>query len=225
MSCQKIGSMTSQIPKISITPGEHCMFAGMTGSGKTVLARWLLRGVNRLIVVDPKHEYVAEGTPEYKYAFKLRPWWSEYRLVWRPNRTDDEKLSDLLRKAYKQGGVYIYADELTSLAEFYPTSTTTLKDFIRTGREREVSVLSSFQRPRFVPRYFISESRHRFVFTLEDLPDRKRAAEFMGPEVLDTIEFYNFYYKGPGLTEPVALHYSIPEGQIVPAQSSEFMEV
>lgn len=198
--------MATNLGQISIRPGEHLGILGSTGTGKTVLSKYLLADVNRAIAVDPKLELSLDG---FRRRFDLMPWWKEFRVIWRPRRGDDLKLATLLRRAWKRGNLTIYIDELQSLTDFFPASTEVLADVIRTGRSRRVSVWWATQRPAWVPRWFVSESRHKFVFSLLDGADRRRAAEMIGDLAKDTLDFHDFYYLGPGLTQPEKLSYNL----------------
>lgn len=197
--------------EIRIKPGEHVAILGMTGGGKTVLADYLLTGLDRGIVVDPKNEFRKEG---WLRSFTLDPYYKTFRLVWVPRRSDDRKLAGLLRRAWKRRNLTVYVDELQSLTDFFPASTETLSDVIRTGRSRKVSVWIATQRPAWVPRWFLSESRHKFVFTLLDKADRRRAAEVVGDAAMEPVPIHTFLYHRPGLTEPMTLTYNIREHRI-----------
>jgi hypothetical protein len=204
--------MSPSKPLIDIKPSEHVVFAGTTGSGKTVLARRLLSGLDRVIVIDPKWEYKAEG---FERRFKLPlPWERSFHLIWRPRRSDDEELADRLYRLFRKKHLIVYVDELTSISDFFPKTTATLADMIRTGREPEVSLWTSFQRPVWVPRWFLSEPRHKFLFTLDDQEDRDRAAKVMGPRAKDPVAMHRFLYKPQGLTECIELAYNMSSGAI-----------
>jgi ABC-type dipeptide/oligopeptide/nickel transport system ATPase component len=203
--------MTDDLGEIRIKPGEHVAILGMTGGGKTVLADYLLTGLDRVIVVDPKNEFRKQG---FTRLFTLDPWYRTFRLVWAPKRSEDLKLAGLLRRAWKRRNLTIYVDELQSLTDFFPASTAVLSDIIRTGRSRKVSVWIATQRPAWVPRWFLSESRHKFVFTLLDKADRRRASEVIGDAAKDPVPVHTFLYHRPGLTGPMILRYNLRQKQI-----------
>jgi len=202
---------------ISLKPGEHACILGCTGSGKTILSEFLLSDMNRAIVVDPKLEFKLPG---YTRRFSLWPWEKEFRLIWRPRRSDDLKLAGLLRRAWKKKNLTIYVDELQSLTDFFPQATAVLSDVIRTGRSRRVSVWTATQRPAWVPRWFLSESRHKFVFTLLDKADRLRASDVIGDAAKQMLDLHDFYYHAPGLTTPELLTYNLRLKQIERAVST-----
>jgi adenylate kinase family enzyme len=215
--------MSQAKPLISIKPSEHVTFMGTTGSGKTVLARRLLETLDRVIVIDPKHEYRAEG---FERAFRMPHFWERsFRLIWRPRRSDDERLADMLYRLFRKKHLTVYVDELTSITDLFPKTTDQLSDMIRTGREPEVTLWSSYQRPVWVPRWFISESRHKFVFTLDDQEDRDRAAKFLGASAKEPVPMHRFLYKAQGLTDAIMLQYNMSSRAISRVMSTIAQEV
>jgi predicted ATPase len=207
-----------QVFGIRIQPGEHCAFIGCTGSGKTVLARALLSRMNRTVVIDPKHTYQADG---FRRGWTVIPWQDDFHMIVRPKREEDWRLAGLIRRLWKRKNVTIFVDELGSLADFFPHATAELADVIRTGREKKVSVWTAIQRPAWVPRFFLSESYHKFVFTLLDKADRRRAVEIIGDTAEARLRLHDFLYHAPGLTEARKLTYNLASGALAPANGRE----
>lgn len=194
---------------IKILPGEHVAIMGTTGSGKSVLARHLLSTLKRAVIIDPKFEWKAEG---WKRKLALPRFEKEFNLIWRPpqiSKAVDMRLADLLDRALKKGKLTIYVDELQSLTDFFPQATRVLTEIIRTGRSRQVAVWNAMQRPAWVPRWFLSESRHKFVFTLLDKADRKRAGDLIGDAADVQLPFFDFLYMTPGFDIARQLRYNM----------------
>ena len=210
--------------RLTIAAGDHIGLMGTTRSGKTVLSRQLLAAVQRGIVIDPKLEFPAPGVSArsegWRVDFHLYPWWKTFRVIWRPRRVDDERLSNLIRLAWKRKNLVLYVDELQSLTDFFPASTATLADVIRTGASRRVSVWWSAQRPYWVPRQFISEAHHKFVFTLVDEDDRDRAAKFVGPRAKVEMPMHDFLYRRVGMTDPVQATFNMKTKRIEPREGA-----
>ena len=156
-------------------------------------------------------EYRAEG---WRRAFHLYPWEKSFRHIWVPKRSDDDKLADLIFRAWKRKNLTIYVDELQSLTDRFPRATDTLSDVIRTGRSRNVSVWTATQRPAWVPRWFLSESHHKFIFTLLDKADRERAADVIGDMGRERLRMHTFLYHAPGMEEARRLTYDLRRGII-----------
>lgn len=197
--------------KIKIASDEHNVFIGSTGSGKTVLARHFLDRINRVFVIDPKHEYKAEGFVKRR---NLPLFGSDFRIIFRPREDDDPILDKLLRDLFRLKNVTIYCDELGTLADYFPLSTRRLADIIRTGREKHVSVWSAIQRPRFIPRVFLTEVKSRFIFNLPGEDDRNYMAKFTKAIVTEPIEEFTFWYSHVRLPDIALMRYNLRKNYI-----------
>ncbi len=177
--------------KIHLKADERVVFVGATGSGKTELAKHLLRRLNRVVVLDPKHTFRLEGFTRRKTLPLLG---KRFQIIYRPDRNDDERLADFLDDLLRIKHVTIYVDELQSLVLRFPVASEVLTDIVRVGRERFVSVWSSMQRPKRVPIFFLSEAEATFMFNLRRLEDRQYMAEYVGDIAQDEIEQFNFWW-------------------------------
>lgn len=174
-------------PDLTIHSWQRVALAGKTGSGKTYAARYLLRPIRRLIVIDPKMQLIGEKQwrlePPSNDAFKaLRQ--SEYAriAIWQPPALDGEGFpvwDSIFEYAWSIGDVVIYIDEMYSVAKngrmTYP-----LRRLYTQGRALGIGVWASTQRPSFVPMEMFSESEWSFVFTLRIETDRKKVAASLG---------------------------------------------
>lgn len=202
---------------VKIRPAERAALVGATGSGKTFLASRLIAPLRRILVLDPKHTFKAEG---FKPGETLPIFRNEFKMVFRPGRGDgDEKMTRLVYELFKRGNAVIYVDELATLADYYPMTTDQLSDIARTGRERGVGVWSAMQRPRFVPKVFLTESEVFFIFGLRSADDRKHIAGFSGEEVVQALEPFGFWYVRPEMQRPRAL--KLTGEKFTPARSME----
>lgn len=179
------------------------MIVGRTGSGKSVLAKHLLRRLNRVLIIDPKHTFRLEGF-EFKRGLPFSG--SDFRVIYRPRfGIDDDHLAATLGRVMKGRYATVYCDELATLADMFPVSSAVLQDLARTGRERHVSVWNATQRPRWVPRVFFTEAEVMFVFDIRYEDDRKYMAQFIGAEAIDPIEKFEFWYSHADEAGPPAL--------------------
>lgn len=192
--------------KILIRNDQRLVFVGATGSGKTVLAKHFLPRLNRVVVIDPKHTFKLDGFKARRTVPMIGKQW---RIVYRPRPEDDEDLADFCDDLFRMKNVTIYIDELSTLAERYPTTTAVIADIARTGRERHVAVWSALQRPRWVPRVFFTEAEGVFMFNLRSGEDRAYMAQFTGPEVLDPIEKFSFWYANADDEHPALMRFNI----------------
>ena len=198
--------------QVQIDTDERAAIVGTTGSGKTVLAHFLLYWAgDRVIVIDPKHTFHHE---DFKEARRLPFFGNKFKIIYRPKAEDDDNLFSLLREAYKRGNVIIYVDELATLARFFPRSTALLEDISRTGRERSISLWGATQRPRHVPVSFFTESEVWFVFLLRDPRDRGHLRDMVGAEVQDKIPLYQFWYSRPDMENPQLMTLDLSDKQL-----------
>lgn len=197
--------------KIHLANDQRLIVVGATGSGKTVLIKHFLSRLNRVFVIDPKHTFKLDG---YKVRRGLPMFGSEFRVIFRPRKGDDDQMSDLLRDLFKMKNVTIYCDELATLAEVYKETTETLADISRTGRERRVSVWAALQRPRWVPRVFFTEAENMFIFNLRSEEDRQYMAKFTDPMVEDQIEKFTFWYFHPDQDRIALMKYDLSKNYI-----------
>ncbi len=203
---------TDQTPPIEIAADERIAIIGATGSGKTVLAKYLLDHTVRAVIIDPKHTFELEG---FK-VIKSRPFFrgKKYHYIYRPTAAKDKELAELLLYFWRIGDTIIYIDELSTIAEGYPLTTGVLLEIARTGRERSVGLWVTMQRPRFVPKLFLTESEQMFVFALRNGEDRVYVAGYAGEEVREPIDKYEFWYSSPKTLEVKRLHLNLDTGRI-----------
>ncbi len=204
--------MPNPSKKIQIRTDERVLFVGKTGSGKTELSKYFLSKMNRCLVIDPKHTFKLDG---YEPRKKLSLFNDDFKIIFRPNENEDEKLAALIQKVSRDGDCTIYCDELATLSEEFPISTKKLGNLARIGREMNVAVWNAIQRPRWVPRIFITESEICFYFKLRSGEDRKYMAEFIGQKALEPLEPYAFLYANDRDDEPQKMRLDLDKGSII----------
>jgi hypothetical protein len=200
-----------------ISTSERVLFVGATGSGKTELAKRLLKDVQRVLVIDPKHTFTLDNF-KLRKSLKIYFWErKEFRFIVRPQRGDDNKLRDLLEGVFAQGDLTIYVDELASLADRFPLTLETLEDIARTGRERRVSLWNAVQRPRGTPKIFMTETETFFIYNLRAEADRQHMAGFVGEKVAEArLPEHEFLYcRADANSIPLRMKLNIRTGDII----------
>lgn len=176
-------------PKVS----DRAVFIGQTGTGKSTLARYLLRQRQACIVLDvndsldwhipnkdyPKGEYLVITSIEQLIDKQDYP-----RLIFKPAIEDSEnfELFDLFFKTvFLMGKVTVYIDEAYAVTKnqsipFY------YKACLTRGRVKGIETWTATQRPSFIPSFILSESENAYVFKLRYPADVKKVSEYTGLE-------------------------------------------
>lgn len=195
------------MPPISLKTSDRVFICGKTGSGKTYLAHYATRSINRLVVLDGKGSLSGWG---------LEPWNSdaERRLlsgekvrarVLAPLGIDMTTFwNSVLITCYRAGNVTIYIDELYAVIQPQKPPSSEFFAVYTRGREFGIGVWATTQRPVWVPLVALSEAEHYFMFRLSLAEDRQRLASFMTEEVMSTIkDRYGFYYMYMNWDRPI----------------------
>jgi len=175
---------------------ERVVFVGPTRSGKTRLARTLLRGRPNVLIVDPKGQWqadpgdlIAKTLPQLAQRLNAARDTGR-RVVYRVPKehllpANAWYLDEVARMVLDRGKTLLYYDELVFVANgtdftkraphFYFAMTT--------GASRGVGVWGSVQRPSHVPSIVFSETEYRATFYLRKASDRDRMEEVMGDDV------------------------------------------
>lgn len=169
----------NQVKSIVPNATGRAIIVGQSGSGKTVLARELIKGIKRLIVIDPKRMFTPlPGMTIYDNPDKLiraKSTFCVYRPA--PSLLDDMDSYDKIYKyAYLKGGLTVYTDEVSGVITEtrFPKY---LKIAYQMGREKGLRMISTTQRPARIPLFLISECSFFYTFRLVLKNDIKRMQE------------------------------------------------
>ena len=167
--------------KISTKWGERAAIIGKTNSGKTFLAQKLLNDFQYVVVLDSKGTINWTGYKIYrslKQLVKAR----EDKLIYRPNIKEvrDEKIIDaFFFWVYERQRTCLYIDEV-----FAVVSGNSIPDgyhaCLTRGRERDITLISSTQRPKRIPQEILSEAENLYIFKLRLENDRDKIEEIIG---------------------------------------------
>ena len=186
----------------SIKPNDRVFVCGKTGSGKTTLVKYLLATAKRLIVIDGKdgirdkwnlEDYKANRENKNRIINNED---FRFRLI-----NNYEDIIEVLNLVYDTGNiddtrpVIIYIDEIVATIPNPKKVPQIFIDLLQRGRSRKIGVWGNTQRPVNVPKVFISEAEHIFLFTLNLEDDRKAVASSVGKAaMIKPTDTYGFYY-------------------------------
>jgi energy-coupling factor transporter ATP-binding protein EcfA2 len=169
------------LEEMYIPPTGRGVLVGMTGSGKTTLARLLLEPFPYVACIDPKGML---DWPGYERHTRLKDLVKSTakRLNYAP---DPEELRDLetidafFRFIYLRRNTFLYVDEVYAVAyrnEIPPH----YHSILTRGRERGNGLLSATQRPMQIPTVIMSEAESWYVFRLSMEGDRRKVEQSIG---------------------------------------------
>lgn len=183
---------------VDIKHNQRVAYIGKTGSGKTFLARHNLAMISRLIVLDAKGTISAKEWNLSTDGSVLRRLKAGQpgRFLVRGIRAED--FTPTLDLAWQIGNIVVYVDEM---ALVNPSSRPTfeLARLYQQGREKQIGVQASTQRPRNVPAIMFSEADWIFAFRMSRREDRKTVADYgdeaetMLRPIRDTHGFYTYH--------------------------------
>lgn len=186
--------------------GEHLTLIGPTKSGKTTLARELMKRARTerthpwqvVVATKRKDEILDTFKPD---GFVRFPEWSVtdsdlYPKVMLapplPSALQKHKQQDAIREAltsiYRQGGWLVLLDELKHIADYLSLSPE-VELLLHQGRSAGITVVCAVQRPRHVPLMAYDQADHIFMWESRDHNIRKRLAEIGGKVNPDQIEY------------------------------------
>lgn len=206
-----------------VTPDEHVLILGPTGSGKTRMALDALAVVSRkenpaiIFAMKPRDKTLdnfakANDFQEVRYwppaATKWRPEKPAGYILKPPHNMRDihwtrakhyEVFQEAILDSYAKGNRIIFADETYSLTNELPLSDELVTLWTK-GRSMNASVWAASQRPAYIPTWAYSQSTHFFISYDPDKRSRKRYEEISGvdPEIIragtDALGEYEWLY-------------------------------
>lgn len=160
-------------------------FIGVTGSGKGVSVREMLRKEkpSRLLIWDSQREYAEFAKPVTRLSelavgvHASKP----FKLAYLPQggiSTYPDQFALFCRIAYATGNAFMHVEELADVTQpsFAPESWSVIT---RKGRHRALVVSAASQRPAQVDKDFLGQCTYIRCFELRYTPDIKAMAQVM----------------------------------------------
>lgn len=175
-----------------INPSERVYLAGMTGSGKTTLARVMLAQVTRLVVIDTKFNLDPdEWNAEIVRDVPRLPAGAAGRFIVRHD--DPESLGPGLLRLRDY---YLYVDEIFSVFPSALKASKEWRSIWTAGREFNIGVWAGSQRPTMIPNVIKTEANHYFIFRLQLPEDRATMRGIIGVDI-PRLRGHEFIYANP----------------------------
>lgn len=183
------------------------LLVGASGSGKSYLARYLLKPHRSPVIIDPKGDFepfqdaVIFRSPE-SFLEKWERTPEDHAILYRPDPEFDDvddydKVFKAVFFAAKEGRrrALTYVDEVTLVAPGALRYGRYFRALYNQGRGLGAGMLAVTQRPSSVPGFIISEAIRVWMFRLNLQDDVKRMVQIMGPEVTKRLPEHGFWYR------------------------------
>lgn len=207
---------------IEIAPNSRTFIVGMTGSGKTYLAKEMLAGTSRLVVFNSKDNPALTKDMHLERATGKN--WGKF-LRGFPMRIDVRDapesadragyFNEMCRRVRKTASAKVYIDEVLDILGTSFNAEYHVRSLFSKGREAiqntkgetvsgNIGVVACTQRPSRIPKLMMTEADNIFVFRLQDPDDRDNIAGYLGMKTLPQVaDEHGFYYFNKSMTEPV----------------------
>jgi energy-coupling factor transporter ATP-binding protein EcfA2 len=178
--------------------GEHVAVIGMTGSGKTTLARRLLEHRKyRVMLVTKPDDVQWDGYQQVSDAASIDAAKGRAWRLWPPIDHDASRAQfrAALDRAWHEGGWTLYLDELYHLEHLGLRNA--VIQHLTQGRSKNVTVVAGVQRPAWVTKFAFSETTHCFVFKMGNDEDLAAIGKQIGKAFarqVDALPRFHFAY-------------------------------
>ncbi len=210
---------------------QRVAFFGQTGSGKSFMARYLLKVARahgwRIVIVDPKRMWMGRGKTRQAFAEKGSASTVDHPCLVETFRPEcfvqlfqpiewDESCDSFFLAVMEAGNTIVYFDEVTQYATAFSIPRV-FNILLTQGRAVNVSVWCGTQRPRGVPENIKSQSELWFIFRIKARKDRETVEGYVPvdetPELVDRpVPLRWFWYYNDAMEKPILVKPLVIKG-------------
>lgn len=203
--------------KIVFNFGDHTAIFGGTGSGKTTLAKEMLKMYARgselklpIYIIDSKAQgdfdgFSKKGIGVHYFGNDLPPLKNKDGspfVIWTPESDSTEMYDSFFQMIYegrKKGDIpsaVVFIDELSSITGRTGIPPRYYDILLKQGRGMGLSVITLSQMARFVPLTMTSQLMHVFMMNLNSEKDKKKLEDVLGDMAKQDVQHrHGFVYR------------------------------
>jgi len=178
---------------------------GKRGSGKSVLTKFLIRNVNRLVVYDIMTEYVEGVTFDDIERQRLAVFWAlvykqDFRIVYRPMQPKEE-IEWIAEAVFALGDLTFVVEEIDSICTPFDIPLP-MQAIIQRGRHKNVEMIGVTPAPFGIHRDLTRQAKDIFVFKTTEPRDVQYLQRLLGSRIehkLAALEQYEFIHWSDGV--------------------------
>lgn len=211
------GKSAIKFNQIRLKFGGRASLIGMTGTGKSTLARELIKPFSNAHVFDEKGNLftldkwselgfsLANSIDEYKQLANEqiekngKIFFKYPKLIYVPAIFELENIdiyNDFFQFVYLRENTLCYVDEVYSIIPRGRSIPSYFKAILTRGRQKGITGLFAMQRPFDIPKVVLTETEKKYIFRLQDFDDRKRVYQYSGfsVETIGNLPDYHFLF-------------------------------
>jgi len=190
---------------LKLLPNQRVFVTGKTRSGKSYLVLHALVPLFRYYVIyDYKNEIDLPGAVIFRKISDFRDNPGQPKIIYRPDTGTDDEFNQLCGVVFRRGNTMFVVDEIVNHCTQHNIQPNHAK-ILRLGASLGIGIINCTQEPVGVHRNLLTQAEHFFIFDIPDPNHRKKLAGYTGPQVVERVMDYHFWYYSPGMRDPVLM--------------------